>query len=359
LGNVTQGELNLADKSKVDEAVEWYQQKHSLYKSLAGRVESLVRDILEQEGITYHDITSRTKSIDKYREKASKEKYTDPQLEIMDMAGIRIITYINPDAEKVEEIIRKNFEVDDKHSSDKSAKLGINEFGYKSIHCICKLGKHRSHLLEYQKYSDLLFEIQIRTILQHAWAEFEHDKNYKFKGILPDNMQRRLARTAGTLELLDWEFESLAKDIDDYSDNVKLKYESGDLNTSLTSASLKVYLKKRFSKMGEALKPNRDKEDDIKMVEELENVGIHNLDALDKSIPNDFDKKVLELSATYLGLLRYIIIIRDSDTYFDKAWNYSWWYLDDKKALRLLEHYGIPEKKLRNYLKKRKALIPT
>ena len=127
----------MADKSKIEEAVEWYQSNYSLYESLSRCVESLVKTILDHKGVNYHDITCRTKSIDRYREKASKEKYTDPKSEIMDMAGVRIITYISSDAMKVEEIIRETFEVDEKHSSNKLANLGISEFWYTSIHCIC------------------------------------------------------------------------------------------------------------------------------------------------------------------------------------------------------------------------------
>ncbi len=350
--------MSLTEKAKVEEAVEWYKQKYDTYAALSQTVESLVRNILNQEHVNFHEITNRPKSIERYREKASKEKYKDPRSEIMDMAGIRIITYIDSDAKRVEEIIKKNFELRLEHSKDKSEDLGIDRFGYNSIHCVCTLGKSRSALSEYQKFAGLRFEIQIRTILQHAWAEFEHDKNYKFKGVLPSDIRRRLAMVAGNLELLDWTFESISKDIDDYIRNLERQYKSGDLSSLITSASLKVYLAQKFSKVGENLKPNRDEDDDIKMVTELEKVGIRTLEALHKSIPNDFVEMVTKckLSTTYLGLLRYIMIIHNAEKYFENAWNYSWNYLD-KEAVTLLDHYNIPETRLMNYLRKRKTSI--
>ena len=46
-------------------------------------------------------------------------------------------------------------------------------------------------LPEMKLFSGIPFEIQVRTILQHAWAEFAHDRNYKFRGVLPDVIARR------------------------------------------------------------------------------------------------------------------------------------------------------------------------
>jgi hypothetical protein len=55
------------------------------------------------------------------------------------------------------------------------------------------------------------FEVQIRTVLQHAWAEFEHDIRYK--GTIPDahapDLDRRLTLAAGLLELADREFSTI------------------------------------------------------------------------------------------------------------------------------------------------------
>jgi putative GTP pyrophosphokinase len=350
----------LTDREKIiNEAVEWYKQNFHVYENLAKLVDSLVRKILDNEGINYPSITNRAKEIDRYREKASKVKYTDPRSEIMDMAGIRIITYLDSDAKKVERIIKSNFEVIPEFSQDKSDELGPDRFGYNSIHCVCTLGKERATLSEYRKYANLRFEIQIRTILQHAWAAFEHDRGYKkFRDVLPIGIRRRLAMVAGNLELLDWTFESISKEIDQYNSDVKKKTELGDLNTPITSASLRAYLPQKFSKLLEkGIKSNRDEEDDITMANELFDIGIDTFDQLNKIIPNDFVETAIKynLSTTFLGLIRYLMIINDPETYFQKAWHYSWHYVDSKEAIKLLEHYGVSEKQLKEYLKKRRT----
>lgn len=340
---------------RIVEAVEWYKQNYSTFKSLAATVDSIVRQVLDQKGINYHSITNRPKEIDRYREKASKEKYDDPRSQIMDMAGVRIITYIDSDAKKVKDIIEELFEIIPEYSKDKAQDLGTDRMGYRSIHCVCKLGNDRLALQENKIYENLLFEIQIRTILQHAWAEFEHNRNYKFKGVLPDETKRRLAIVAGNLELMDWTFESISRDIDDYTAKVMEKTKSGDLNTQITSASLSVYLPQKFSKLLEKglLKPNNDEEYDIKMVSELSDVGIITLEQLDKAIPKDIIEMSIKynLATTYLGLVRDVMIISNIATYFEKAWKASWNQLD-KESVRLLKHYGCGEESLKKYLRK-------
>lgn len=134
----------------------------------------------------------------------------------MDLAGIRIIAYINSDVERISKIIEDEFEIDRENSVDKSKLLGIDQVGYQSVHYIAKLSKKRLELSEYEEYQDMVFEVQIRTILQHAWAEIEHDRNYKFNGVLPNNIKRKFYLTAGVLELIDREFEVLSKEIDEF-----------------------------------------------------------------------------------------------------------------------------------------------
>ena len=54
-------------------------------------------------------------------------------------------------------------------------------------------------------------QVQIRTVLQHAWAEFEHDIRYK--GTIPEehvpDFDRRFTLAAGLLELADREFSTI------------------------------------------------------------------------------------------------------------------------------------------------------
>ena len=326
---------------KVEEAVQWYSRNRALYEKLAHAVGSVIQTVLDSRNINYHSVTTRAKTIERYRSKALKKEYKDPHSEIMDMAGVRVITYLDSEAAKVSEAIKESFQIIPEHSIDKSRELGTDRVGYRSIHFIATLGEKRCSLPENRMFSGLRFEIQIRSLLQHAWAEFEHDRNYKFKGVLPDRVKRRFAITAGALELIDREFDSIANIIDAVQEQVQEKVKTGDLSTQIDSTSLTTYLNKRFESLitkGVASGFVNDK----RIVDELSVMGISTLEELNEAIPADLEKIVTksEPQTSFMAILRRIMVIKDADSYFKKAWRQSWSGISKGNAL-ILKHYGV------------------
>jgi len=330
---------------KVSQAVKWYAQNRALYDALARKVETIVREIVQSNNINFHSISNRAKKISSYRKKASREEYKEPRSEIMDMAGIRIITYTDSEAKKVSEIVKKTFRIYPEHSVNKTEELGVDKVGYRGIHYIADLGEDRLKLPENAIFKEHVFEIQIRSILQHAWAEFEHDRNYKFSGILPKDIRRRLSLVAGTLESVDREFDSLSEAIDNYASNVELRIKSGDLRLPINSTSLKTYMNTKFKPLVEEGIINPTFDSDI--IQELSDMGISTLEELDHKIPEDIMEKIRlhyppidPYQQTFLGILRDILILCDADAYFSKAWKNKWQGIDNS-AVSFLLSYGI------------------
>ena len=114
------------------------------------------------------------------------------------------------------------------------------EFGYNSLHIVAKFTNSRCQLVEYQMYQDIRFEIQIRTVLQHAWAEVEHGLGYKSHYEPPMDVKRKLYRLAATLEILDEEFENIRYDIALYNQS----FEKVDkiMKTDINKESLIAYI---------------------------------------------------------------------------------------------------------------------
>ena len=84
--------------------------------------------------------------------------------------------------------------------SNKADTLQLEErFGYQSVHYLVALKEDRTSLSEYLQYKGLIAEIQVRTILQHAWAEIEHDIQYKSSETIPQPIRRRFMQLAGLL----------------------------------------------------------------------------------------------------------------------------------------------------------------
>lgn len=209
----------MADKVKVNDAVISYEKRRHKYLDLVKEVENILRESLKENDISFHSIKSRVKSVESFKEKAAREKYNDPINEITDLAGFRIITLFEKEIHQISDIIKKLFKIDYNRSEDKSDLLDADKMGYKSIHYIAELSEERVLNTNLEIFLALKFEIQIRSILQHAWAEIEHDRNYKFKGKLPKNLQRRFYALAGMLEIADREFNTLSEEVDKFRNN--------------------------------------------------------------------------------------------------------------------------------------------
>jgi len=210
------GVLLMADKDIIKKTISWYKERKDLYNQLAQKVESVIKNRLEEKDIIFHSIENRVKSIESLKRKSKKSKYKDPINEITDLAGIRIITLFEKDVYEISDIIKKIFKIDYPNSEDKSDLLEADKMGYKSVHYVAYFKKNLLDKEEFNKFKGLKFEIQIRSILQHAWAEIEHDRNYKLRGNLPKHLQRRFYILSGMLEMADREFNLLAKEVDEY-----------------------------------------------------------------------------------------------------------------------------------------------
>ena len=130
--------------------------------------------------------------------------------EITDQIGIRVITYVHSDVQAVADLLEDQVVVyDDRDMGQETA--GEGRFGYASRHLLVGLDPVRDGQDGYALLRGRQAQIQIRTVLQHAWAEFEHDIRYK--GTIPDehvpDFDRRFTLAAGLLELADREFSTI------------------------------------------------------------------------------------------------------------------------------------------------------
>ncbi len=337
----------------IDAATKWYEKNRPLYESLARKVEDIIKENLEQKSIQYHSVTSRGKSSESFSNKAKGEKYTDPTKEIKDMAGIRVITYLESDVTKVADIIEDLFDIDKDTSLDQSQLLGSDKLGYRSVHYVAKFNKKRCGLPEYKPYKNLPFEIQTRSILQHAWAEIEHDRNYKFAGKLPTQLERRFYLISGMLECADREFVSIAQEIDQYKNTVVEELNKGDLNIEVNTTSLREYLAKRFNKLIEKgnLAPSFG-DVGTTIVEELHLFGISNIRQLDEIIPEDLQDNIIMVKekTTFAGIMRSILVINDLNKYFESCWRKKWQGIHSD-TIAILKKYNIDISDLKKYMK--------
>jgi predicted RNase H-like nuclease/ppGpp synthetase/RelA/SpoT-type nucleotidyltranferase len=192
-----------------------YAARHPALVAAGEQFLSLVTGILDDAGINYLSVTGRTKTIASFAEKARRTRdgvplYTDPLREITDTIGIRVITYVHSDVSAVADLLGDQVVVkDDRDMGQETAQEG--RFGYASRHLLIAPDAAREGHPAYDMLRGRTAQVQIRTVLQHAWAEFEHDIRYK--GTMPDeharDFDRRFTLAAGLLELADREFSTI------------------------------------------------------------------------------------------------------------------------------------------------------
>jgi ppGpp synthetase/RelA/SpoT-type nucleotidyltranferase len=194
---------------KVKRFIADYERQHSEIARSASRLEGLIKSFVEDSSADVHLVTSRAKEPDSLRSKLRRKKYPDPARELTDRIGVRIITYYRNDVDIVVEKLKGELEVDQANSVDKRQVLDLRTFGYRSVHLIARLKGSRAEMPEYKPLKGVWFEVQIRSILEHAWAEIEHEVVYKSGIKFPPEALRQFAALAGTLEILDGEFLTL------------------------------------------------------------------------------------------------------------------------------------------------------
>lgn len=198
-----------------DSAVRTYAQLQPELQLAADQFVALVTSILDDAGINYLSVTGRAKSVASFAAKAARAVegqpvFSDPLREITDQIGVRVITYVHSDVQAVADLLHDQVVVhDDRDMGRETASEG--RFGYASRHLHVSLDAARANQPAYEQLRGRLVQVQIRTVLQHAWAEFEHDIRYK--GTIPDehvpDFDRRFTLAAGLLELADREFSTI------------------------------------------------------------------------------------------------------------------------------------------------------
>lgn len=161
-----------------------------------------------------HTVSHRLKTEASLRGKLARPDRTYAALtDVTDLLGFRVVTYFDDGVEAAARFVEKRFDVDLAHSVDKRGREAADRFGYRSLHYVCRPPGVLAPTLEEAGLQDVRFELQIRTILQHTWAEIEHDLGYKAEAAIPLVVRRRFSRLAGLLELADEEFLGIKRDL--------------------------------------------------------------------------------------------------------------------------------------------------
>ena len=232
----------MIDSKHLEEILQEYTDQKDLYANCEVKIKALTFDLLKSNSILVHNIDSRLKTTESLKGKLLKKSKYKNLSEITDIIGVRIITYLESDVDKVHEVIETNFTIDKENSIDKR-NLELNQFGYRSLHLVAAVSNIRLDLPEYNNYKGIKFEFQIRSILQHAWAEIEHDLGYKSKSSLPESTRRSFNRLAALLETADIEFDRLKTSLTKYEQEVPELIKQNPEIVNINQPALEIFTK--------------------------------------------------------------------------------------------------------------------
>ncbi len=237
----------------VHTAVQAYAALYPAITAATTAYEGLVTRLLDEAGINYLSVTGRTKSVASFAGKANRTiegrpAFADPMREITDQIGVRVITYVRSDVAAVADLLADQLRVlDDRDMGLETAREG--RFGYASRHVLVTVDPAPGDDEEHESLVDRTASVQVRTVLQHAWAEFEHDIRYK--GSIPaehaPDLDRRFTLAAGLLELADQEFSAIR---DRLRAGVTEHDSPADADPRISAQDLASFLSGRFADAG-------------------------------------------------------------------------------------------------------------
>ena len=120
--------------AEVKDALRAYDRNLVEYRLLRDALESEIPLHLRQWGVSDFRVEARVKKRGSFEQKVRR----DPSKAVLDMVGVRVMTFFRSDLAQVEKMIRRLFEVVEESYIDKGDLLGDESFGYRSVQFVAR-----------------------------------------------------------------------------------------------------------------------------------------------------------------------------------------------------------------------------
>ena len=203
------------DKRRINEIGLRYVESLKLYEEFAARIRNLIQDLVELEGVEFYAIEGWAEEPAELLRMLSTLDEKD--LSGVDLVRVRVLLRFPEDVLKVEELVKAEFQVDTERSVPSSQLEDPFRFGYPAVVYILALSDSRSRLREWAKYKTLSFRLELRTLLQEAWATIFPRVNQTVGSLSEKKLTRELVLLSSLLEKADEGFLNLRKAVKDES----------------------------------------------------------------------------------------------------------------------------------------------
>lgn len=217
------------DSAWLEAQVAEYTRLQPAYERLATRLDRSLHETARRLA-PLAIVQTRAKSVASFAEKSLRKrgKYVMPAHQLTDLCGARVIVRTLDELRRMSTEVEATFDVDWENSLDVARRLPSSQFGYRSVHYVVSLPSGApvddadTDLLGFDcadcgVHHALKAEVQLRTTVQHAWADFAHDLTYKGAVPLPEALEREVAVIAAELEDVDRAFERIDAELRTYA----------------------------------------------------------------------------------------------------------------------------------------------
>ncbi|WP_448788810.1 hypothetical protein [Bacteroides graminisolvens] len=207
----------------IQHIVDSWTKDELIYKKIGKCTSDFIRAQISEYEIL-PEISFRTKEllsiIKKIKKKQLSKEYSYENLN--DKLGVRIICSFESELNIVDHFLKEFFNI--VKVEYKKDELIFDKLDYQSNHYDVTIKSELNPFASIKDYKDFVFEIQVRTLNQHAWSNAAHGLSYKQDKELPDEIKRRIYRLLALYELADQEIEFV---------NSYLKNQNTDLSYSI------------------------------------------------------------------------------------------------------------------------------
>lgn len=287
--------------------LEEYRDMQPVFATMKEVVLTELQKCLSRFNILVTAVEARIKSEDSLVGKLQLKGHKYRTLgDLTDIMGARIITFYSDEVDKIAALMEDLFEIDRENSVDKRKMHELNSFGYMSLHYICRIPRKLYHDPAHPEINEYRFELQMRTALQHVWANINHDTGYKSGVEVPVEHLRNLTRLAGMLELADDEFSRIRRQITDYRRRVQTLVSSGNfdevgLNGDTFRSYLAIHPFERLTNRIAAINQAEVMQDaPLAYLKVLQGLGFKTLGDVEK-LKHDYSEAAYQLALHQLG----------------------------------------------------------
>lgn len=305
-----------------------YLSSQLLYVEFTTYVENKIKNILMENEIKYQSLSSRVKNYDSLEKKLTEKIINGVHKDIKklnDLSGVRVIFYDEKELTRFNNIVYDEFDI-------KSYRPPKDIMEYDGINITVSLKKN------FNRFKNLLCEIQLTTLLSHAMNEFGHNIIYKDIDELHSKDYKEYERIKST-------FESARKEV--LSIMASLEFINVRVSSIKNGAkNIELLLEKNFSKKLDKVKSLTEIEEIIcKMVEVLPLINDDKekyKKIYDSGIIYSIVKKFSELPIETAKLLNYDTYEYKYEKMLDFLQSYKYLWIEDfKKIISVLYRISI------------------